>query len=236
MKLRRLTPAGIERFRSQLGTLRQDPTASVDETILEDATLTELVSPTVELERPGFGIKREAADYLDTRLAVLNHRGLFDDIGLWSWLALFYLGDLAPLLNGRRKIGHDSRYILDADYRRRYRHLLATPVRVKREIPRFNALFLDAPLNRHGEIIEQLVSRLYVMRIPAVAEALHILYYDQSQGKPKRGIVPKTEQAGDLRNRFPARLKQLTLTYDLGELTGPQLVQLLGQEFQRWLR
>src|SRR5690606_28641195 len=66
MKLRRLTPAGIERFRSQRGTLRQDPTATVNETILEDATLTELVSPTVELERPGFGIKREAADYLDT--------------------------------------------------------------------------------------------------------------------------------------------------------------------------
>jgi hypothetical protein len=129
------------------------------------------------------------------------------------------MDDVAPVRSGARRILADPHYILDADYKRRYRHLLATPVRIRREIPRNNSLFLDAPLSQHGEIMEQLVSRLFVMRIPAVAEALQLLYFDQDAGKPKRGIVPKQEQAGDLRNRFPARLRQLTLTYDLGELT-----------------
>jgi len=34
--------------------------------------------------------------------------------------------DVAPLRNGGRKILADPHYILDADYKRRYRHLLAT--------------------------------------------------------------------------------------------------------------
>lgn len=236
MRLRRFKPAGIERFRAQLAVLRQDPRSSVDTAILEDDTLADPVTPAVDVARPGFVTKRDAADYLDSKLATLGRRGLFDDVGLWSWLAMFYLDDVAPVGSGGRKILADPHYILDADYKRRYRHLLATPVRIRREIPRDNSLFLEAPLSQHGEIMEQLVSRLYVMRIPAVAEALELLYFDEDTGRPKRGIVPKQEQAGDLRNRFPARLRQLTLTYDLGELTGPQLVQLLGREFERWQR
>ena len=236
MRLRRFNAAGIERFRAQLAVLRQDPQSPVDTTILEDNALTDPVMPAVDVARPGFVTKREAADYLDPKLSALSGRGLFDDVGLWSWLAMFYLDDVAPVRSGGRKVLADPHYILDADYKRRYRHLLATPVRIRREIPRNNSLFLDAPLSQHGEIMEQLVSRLFVMRIPAVAEALQLLYFDEADGKPKRGIVPKQEQAGDLRNRFPARLRQLSLTYDLGELNGPQLVQLLGREFERWQR
>ena len=55
-------------------------------------------------------------------------------------------------------------------------------------------------------------------------------------GKPKRGIVPKDERPGDLRSRFPARLRQLTLTYDIAALNGADLVKLLGREFERWQR
>jgi hypothetical protein len=236
MRLRRFNVTGVERFRAQLAVLRQDPKSPVDTTILEDNALTEQAMPAVDVARPGFVTKREAADYLDPKLSALRGRGLFDDVGLWSWLAMFYLDDVVPPRSKGRRALADPHYILDVDYKRRYRHLLATPVRVRREIPNNNSLFLDAPLNQHGEIMEQLVSRLYVMRIPAVAEALELLYFDQTARKPKRGIVPTQEQAGDLRNRFPARLRQLSLTYDLGELNGPQLVQLLGREFERWQR
>lgn len=236
MRLRCFNAAGVERFRAQLAVLRQDPRSPVDTTILEDNALTDPVMPALDVAQPGFATKREAADYLDHKLSGLDRRGQFDDVGLWTWLAMFYLDDVAPVRGTGRKMLADPHYILDTDYKRRYRHLLATPVRIRREIPRNNSLFLDAPLRQHGEIVEQLISRLYVMRIPAVAEALQLLYFDAVNGKPKRGIVPTQEQAGDLRSRFPARLLQLSLTYDVGELNGPQLVQLLGREFERWQR
>ena len=236
MRFRRFNTEGVERFRAQLGAIRREPQLCCDTSILEDDSLTERLVPGTDLAQPGFKTKREAADYVHPKLVEFDHRTVFADVGLWSWLAMFYLDDLAPVRDGKRKLLADAHYILDIDYKRRYRHLLAAPVRIKQEIPTNNSLFLDAPLSQHGEIMEQLVSRLYVMRIPGVAEAVELLYFDMNARTPKRGIVPRQEQAGDLRNRFPARLKQLSLTYDLAELNGRQLVQLLGREFERWQR
>src|SRR5262245_33010664 len=103
MRVRRFNAAGIERFRAQLALLRQDPQSSAETTILEDNALTDPVMP-VDVERVDFVTKREAADYLDPKLATLSGRGLFDDVGLWSWLAMFYLDDVAPPRSGGRKL------------------------------------------------------------------------------------------------------------------------------------
>ncbi len=44
----------------------------------------------------------------------------------------------------------------------------------------------------------------------------------------KERVVP-----GDLRNRFPIRIRQLKKTYDLLSLNADQLIELLGDEFQQ---
>jgi len=235
MRLRRLNEAGVMWFRAQLAALRANPGQNLELERLEDPELTVPVEPIIQVEKPDFETKRDAAVYLGSKLKPLDSAGLFDDAGLWAWLALLYFDLVCRKRSGRRKVLADPHYIVDPDFRRRYRHLLATPVRVLWTIPKYNALFLDAPLDTHGEMMEQLMSRLYVMRIPAVAEAAELLYFDRETGKRKRGVFPTTPQRGDLRSRFPIRLRQLGLTYDLAAVSGAQLVDLLGTEFQRWL-
>lgn len=235
IRLRRFNEAGLAWFKAQLAAIRADPGRDPDPDRLEDPELTVPVEPTILVEKVAFGIKRDAAEYLGMKLTPLKSAILFDDAGLWAWLDLLYFDSVCPKRDGRRKVVADPHYIVDPDFRRRYRHLLATPVRVLWAVPKYNALFLDVPLDTHGEMMEQLMSRLYVMRIPAVAEAAELLYFDSAIQKRKRGVFPTTPQRGDLRNRFPIRLRQLMLTYDVAALNGEQLVRLLGTEFQRWL-
>jgi hypothetical protein len=162
---------------------------------------------------------------------------VLSDVGLWSWLSIFYFDSVCTSRNGKRKVLADPHYILEAaDYQRRYRHLLATPYRIRTEVPDHNRIFLDAPLPVHGDVVEQTVSKLYLLRFPAVREAIDRLYFDEGTGRPKRGIVPKKTSArpGDLRNRLPLRIGQLQRTYDVAGLTGDQLLRLLGREFDRW--
>ena len=78
------------------------------------------------------------------------------------------------------------------------------------------------------------MSRLFLTRIPCIFEALDRLYWDEGRGKARAGIVDqKVVKPGDLRHRLPIRVRQLERTYDLFSLTGDQLVELLGEEFQQ---
>lgn len=234
MRIRRFNQQGIASFRAQLAQLRDGTAADPDFRLLSDEAMTEAMSPSVSVQEAYFETKRQAAGLLGTLLKPLESDRLFVDAGLWGWLALLYFDSICPKRGGRRRVLADPHYILDPDFRRRYRHLLAAPVRVLWTIPLFNALFLDRPVYQHGEVMEQLMSRLYVMRIPAVAEAAERLYFDRELNRAKVGIFPTKPQRGDLRNRFPARLEQLDLTYDVHALNAGELIGLLGDEFNRW--
>jgi hypothetical protein len=92
-------------------------------------------------------------------------------------------------------------------------------------------LFLSEKPYVHGELMEQGMGRLFLMRIPAIAEAMQQLYFDANEGCARRGIMSKTPKRGDFRNRFPARIQQLMLTYDMMSTDASNLVALLGPEF-----
>jgi len=44
-------------------------------------------------------------------------------------------------------------------------------------------------------------------------------------------VTRETVKPGDLRNRFPIKVRQLEKTYDLFTLNADQLIDLLGAEF-----
>lgn len=234
-KLRQLTSTGIERFRSFLAQLRKDRTLSLPFELLIDPETSEAVPQEIQLERPGFKVKSDAASYLKDRLAPLHSPAIATNAGLWTWLTLFYFDDVCPAVDGSRKPVADAHYILDPfNHRRRYRHLLATPYRILITIPDHNRIFLNTPLPVHGDLIEQTMGRLYLIRIPAVREAIDMLYFDEATGRVKRGAMNKTPRRGDLRSRFVTRIQQLSLTYDVGSLNGAELISLMGAEFERW--
>lgn len=234
MIVRAFREEGLEWFAEELARCRETPEHRPDPAALNDDGLTERVLPKVEVEFHTVKSKREAAIYLSQRLAPLGWGRLHDDVGVWAWLSLGFFDSICPLSGGKRKVLADAHYIPEQDSRRSYRHLLRTPVRVLREVPAHNGLFLDSPIESHGDIMEQLMGRLFLMRYPAVAEAAERMYFDPVRRKPKRGIVPKSPHAGDLRSRFPARVRQLQLTYDIASLSGTQLLPLLGDEFAKW--
>ena len=238
MKLRKLNVVGIERFRDHLRMMRANPSIPPPFSLLEDPACSEPVTAAPELSRSGFQTKRQAAEYLLPLLKPLMGMGFSADVGLWSWLALYYFDDICPPSAGTRSVLADPHYILAADdYRRSYRHLLASPVRLLQMLPDHNRLWLDAPLPIHGDILEQSIGRLYALRLPCVREVADMLYWDTASMKPKPGISPKKDnpKPGDLRNRLPARIQQLEKTYDLGAMTGHQFLEILGPEFKVWL-
>jgi len=235
-RLRRLTDKGIAEFQAYLAALLKDRSLAVPRHLLTALVLSESISGAPSIDRPGFTTKRQAAEYLAKSLGALAASDLMRDAGLWSWLALYYFNDICPLdSDGRRKPVADPHYILDpANSKRRYRHLLATPYQIIIAMPDYNRIFLNAPLPVHGDLVEQTMGRLYLIRLASVRELIDRLYYDKEKGKAKRGIVTKKEKRGDLRNRLPIRIRQLQKTYDVAGLTGDQLLDLLGSEFDRW--
>jgi rubredoxin len=235
--IRRFKEAGVDAFRSFLDHARENPDQEPPWELLDDASMTETLGSKSVLGRQGFKTKREAASYLLPRLKAAVPGDLMADAGLWTWLALYYFDDICPPDGLVREVGADARYIYDPQNgRRRYRHLLATPVSIFQAIPDYNRLILDAPLDTHGDLLEQFLGRLYLFRVPSVRELAERLYYDEDQGQPKPGISPKKPRPGDLRNRLPVRIQQLQLTYDLAELSADRLLELLGDEFQSWAR
>lgn len=237
--IRRFRPSGLERFGGYLNTLAVTRTTAPPYDLLNSPEFSEACAPPISIEPVHLQTKREAATYLRERLSELRPAaGLLHDAPLWSWLSLLFFDSVCPVKNGQRDPKASAHYIFDPfNHQRRYRHLLAAPYQILLEMPDYNRIYLDAPLDTHGEIIEQTVSKLYMMRIRAVREVIDRLYFDEKSGRAKRGLFPKKEsaRAGDLRNRLPTRIQQLQKTYDLAALDGGRLLMLLGGEFERWL-
>lgn len=232
MRLRRLSEEGLEKFRHSLSQVR--PGALPREAIPQlavDPQLSEEVVPEVDIDLHNvFARKRAAAEYFAAKLQSVPWKHLSRDVGIWSWLGAAFFEQLCPRGTA---VKHDAHYVFDGDYRRRYRHLLFAPVLVLRSMPDCNRLFLDGAIHVHGEAMEQAVSRLYMLRVPAVRAAIEHLYVDAA-GQPKSGIFSKRAKRGDLRNRFVAKIQQLSRTYDLTVVSRLELEDLLGPEFQHW--
>jgi hypothetical protein len=136
--------------------------------------------------------------------------------------------------NGIRKIGADSRYILNGtEWDRIFRHLLAGPVMIY-DLHRLNSIILlYNPADETGDFLAQLMGRQEIGTNRAVIEAAKTLYWDDDKKRPKRGSSPQEHKPGTLR-RFVDVLQQFDLTYDLYSISGEELIQLLPAEFYGW--
>jgi hypothetical protein len=142
---------------------------------------------------------------------------------------------LAPVINGKRKIGEDARYLLQADdYRKAYRHLLAGPYllfQAHSDDPASVRGLLSTKPDTPGEVYEQLASRKFLVASRAVVSVATQLYLDPSSGKPRRGAG--TSGPGSPR-RLSDVLQQFDKTYDMQSMSRETLLSLLPQEFTRF--
>lgn len=234
MKLRRFNAAGTRAFRTFLTDGRENPLLTVPWELLEDATLTETVRPDIDVQQVVFGSKPEAADYLRDRLAPLSDPSVERDAGLWTWLSLFFFDSVCPLTERGRRVKSLEFYIFEPwNSQRGYYHLLFGLWRVRQITREHGRLFMLGPVSVQDEVTREVMKRLFLVRIPCIFEVLDRLYWDESRGGARRGIVPKDQpRPGDLRHRLPRRIRQLEMTFDLQSLNADQLIELLGTEFE----
>ncbi len=234
MILREFTPAGIEAFRNFLSTAREEPATALPTELLEDERLTTVIAPKIELEPRQFVTKGDAAIYLTEKLALLSPDAIANSAGLWTWMTLYFFDQVCPATDGRRLVRNSYHYIFEPKNSRHfYRHLLFIAWRIQNVAPSHNRLMLSSSISTLDKATSEVMKRLYLTRIPCIFEVLDRLYWDEERGRIRLGVVGQVVRAGDLMHRFPLRIRQLEMTYDLQSLNADQLIDLLGDEFQR---
>jgi hypothetical protein len=233
VRVREFNDAGIEKFRYYLISMRETGESETLLTeLLSDETYTKILLNKIEVEPQNFPTKFAIAGYLHEKVSGISPAKKYRNIGMWTWLAAFYFDVLCPAdENGTRKIGEESRYILNGDeWDRIFRHLLAGPVMIYDLHHANSIVLLYNPVDETGDFLAQLMGRQEIGTNRAVIEAAKLLYWDEEKKRPKRGSSPQEHKPGTLR-RFVDVLQQFDLTYDLYSISGDELIQLLPGEF-----
>ena len=231
--LRTLNEKGIALYRDYLEALRGGEQRKPPLELLTDPWCSARLPLEIALEVRDFPNKLAMGRYLNEALRLLPHAQVERQVGLWSWLTLFYFDQVCPVnRHGRRAPGPHYRYILDLDFRRFNRHLLLGPYYACKLHGESAALLLYGPVHQTNQFFIELTSRQALFTNRGVIEAAAILYYDPKTGRAKRG-AGTNDKPGTLR-RFIDVVQQLDLTHDLFSMRGGDVVALLPGEFDPW--
>jgi len=237
MRLARFNAAGLERMSAFLASLTTETPEEYPANVLTDRDLTGHLPQDVDLPSIHFDSRMEAARFLHEFFMSHEVSGIERDIGLWSWLALYYFDQLCPAdENGKRRPGEQARWILNASGRRYYRHLLAGPYfvyRAHRDNPARAMALLCGPLHAPNTAYWQLSENQQLLRNPAIVEAATILYYNTKNGKLRRGAG--RHGLGGVK-RFAAVLSQFDVTWDLHSMSAQDIIEMLPGEFDGFKR
>lgn len=96
-ELRELTPKGIEYARKHLASIREDSSRPLEapDRLLYQSPYSEHFADIPYFARRPFPTRRDAVEYLTPKLDPIKHR-IIDRFGVWSWLGMFYLPEIAP--------------------------------------------------------------------------------------------------------------------------------------------
>jgi len=239
MELRKFTDKGIEQFRGYLHEMGEGSTTKPPLHLLTDPEFSKPMRGRVQLEDTQFMSRLELARYLDQTLEELPERPdkLMNDVHLWSWMSLFYFDQVCPSNDkGKRKPGRDYRHIPEPGYPYGHRHLLVGAYLVYTVYgwgDELSKLALHTPLSTESTFHHEIATRQSFITNRGIMEALHILYYNDLENKPKRGPIMNKNAPGSL-YRFVNVIQQLDVTYDLYSMSGPEIVSLLPGEFNHW--
>lgn len=240
MELRKFTDKGLEQFRGYLHELGQGSAVTPPLHLLVDPEFSIEMRANVGVEHARFQSRLDLARYLDQTFEELPEQPdkLANDVHLWSWMSLFYFDQVCPTDDrGRRKPGRDYRHIPEPGYPWGHRHLLMGAYLVYTVYgwgDELSKLLLHTALSVESHFHHQIAVRQNFITNRAIMEALHLLYYDQIQNKPKRGPTMNRSAPGSL-YRFIDVIQQLDVTYDLYSMSGAEIVSLLPAEFRPWL-
>ncbi len=234
-RFRKLNDSGLSEFSQYI---RQGATESPPVRLLDEPTTSEPLKYSIEPGSAIFPDRYMFGIYLKTLLSEFDPAAISGERGLWSGLALLWFDRLCPKkADGTRTVGREYRYILSADYRHYYRHLVRSPWQLVRDHGEASRFLLTSPrqeahpLSVHGDILEQLAGRQQVLRSRPIIKAASKLYFDNETKRPRTGVAARR---GGTANRFGLVLRQFALTYDAESMTEDAFIELLPSEFERW--
>jgi hypothetical protein len=230
-KLRSLTAAGLSAFTEYLASPESATDESMPMFLLENSRYSEAFAD-VEVPRKKFASRLDLASSLNRVLKDELSARLNRNVGVWSWLALFYLEQLAPLKDGERPLGKAYRYILSEDFRHVHRHLVAGAYYIFRKHREHSRALLTGPVSTGGDLVEQIGSRMDFIFNEGLIRTVDALYFDPDKERPKKGATNR-KKPGTVR-RFITVLQQLERTYDLYGMDSPEILALLPPEFNSW--
>ena len=167
---------------------------------------------------------------------------------LFSWFGLVFLPSLCSRTkNGTLNTLMKYRYLLTRSSTDFYRHLVACPYWLFRRYEKHSRVFLSQQAFIMPEVVEQIVSRPFLINSSGVVELIDRLYWDDSTNGPRDGFTStttlkdpppgyatKSPNPGTLR-AFESTLGQLQCTYDLRSMSSDQIFAKLPVEFKEWL-
>ena len=229
--LRKLNAKGIDAFRTYLASIRAGEEFQTSPALLYVDEFSSAIRPRIEIERRTLKTKLDAAKYLASVLEPVERPALTSDVGLWSWLALFFFDQLSPARSGgKRKPREDYHYI--PDDRQPHRHLLAGAYQLYRLHREHARVLLHPAVHQHGRFIFSLDFSRDLLTNRGLIEAADRLYWNAKTNRPKRGAAGDV-RPGNLR-RLIAVAQQLDLNYDLYGMSAVEILEVLPAEFDAW--
>ena len=235
MKAMRLNKAGQNDFERMIEAMREDQPAKDPGRILNDHYAVEALPFDIEVRDGGFKSRFEMGQHLVEVLSKLDRSSFISDRGFWDWLALLWFDDLCPVKadGTRNKPSATPNYVMSEDYKRRYRHaIFMTWQLVDMHGDNVEFMLFKEPWVR-GELTEQFMARQYYVSCNGVIGAAKLLYWDEGLGKLKKGAGSKSFGSS---RRLVAWLQQIEVTYDLFSINAEQLIDLIPNEFKRFLK
>jgi hypothetical protein len=243
-RIRALNQEGTRQFRQFVDSLRADTFLPVPTSLLADSATSEDVVPEMLMESIPLASRVELGSRLADWLRPAEPRAISRNAGLWNWLSLRLFEQICPAQpSGRRKVLATSHYVLDQSFvhGRYYRHLvrfawLATVLhgdKARILLSNPSSPKNELPVGQWGEMSEQLGARQDVLGSKTIISAANLLYLD-NQGNQIRGAASQ-DRRGVVR-RLSDIANQLFLTYDLRTCPVQEFINLLPDEFERWVR
>lgn len=234
MTIRILTNDGINEFLTQLHEIRTGARQELSPELLTNNKFTSSFESDIEIENNTFKNKQEIIQYICDKLQLKSNKHLYYHRGLWSWLAAFYFKSLTSIKDGKPKVNEDAKYILmePKNWRRYYRHLLASFARVYCELDTLATPYLSYPIPIWSDLHEQLFAYQQIATNKPLIEAANKLYWDEKNSKIKKGAG--SSGAGTPR-RFSSIVGQFELTFDLNAMSSQDILSIFPeQEFKKW--
>jgi hypothetical protein len=237
--IRRLNATGLEHFSTHLADGASEP--APQEWLTNDQYSEEIPEKwEIDLSK-SFADRFEFAQYAWNIIKADWRPEYEHDVGLWTWLALAYFEQF----RAKGKLSHEEHYIYDSHRHAYYRHCAAMPIKLVRDFGADARIFLSKEMSTMGDMLEQCMSRQYLVRSKTFRLVVRKLYFDETQQQLKSGASSNPAKrklangkwskagAGSVR-RLALEIKRLELAFNLQAMQPDEVIALLGTEYGKF--